>query len=103
MQRMCVCGLCGVNTHNYVHNRKTRSVDIHLDNSLTGLELLRWSTDLLYSSNQEIHPISTKGLPLHHILNHLNTVYILTANSVRHQQRDSCWAVLRAIMELHFT
>jgi len=86
-----------------MHNRKICSVDIYLDNPLTGLQLLSWSTDLLYSCNQKIHLNFTKGLSLHHILNHLDTVYIFTANSVRHQKRDIWRAVLGAIMELQIT
>ena len=89
------------NLQYYMHNCKTCSVDIHLDNPLASLQLLSRSTYLLYSYNQQIHPNSTKPLPLFQTLTHLNTVYIFTANSVRHQERDSWWGVPRAIIELH--
>jgi len=84
-----------------MHNCKTCSADIHLENPLTSLQLLSLSTYLLYSYNQQIHPNLTKPLQLLQTLNHLNTVHIFTANSVRHQQTDSWRAVLTAIMELH--
>ena len=34
------------------------------------------------------HSNFNKDLPLHHILKHFNTVYMFTANSVRHKERD---------------
>jgi len=66
-----------------MHNHKTCSVDIHLQNPPTCLQSLNRSTYLLYSYNQQIHPKFTKALRLHHIINHFNTVHIFTANSVR--------------------
>jgi hypothetical protein len=38
---VCVmCGRCGVDIQHYMHNRKTCSLDINLDNPLTGLQSL---------------------------------------------------------------
>jgi len=73
-----MCVRCGVNIQHYMHNCKTCSVDTHLHNPLTSLQLLSRSTYLFYSYNQQIHPNLTKTLPLPHTLTHLNTVYIFT-------------------------
>jgi len=98
---ICVmCGRCGVIIQHYMHNRKTCSVDIHLDNPLSSLQLFSRSTYLLYPYNQQIHPNFTKPLPLPHTLNHQHSLYF-HSQFLRHQQTDSWRAVLTAIMELH--